>query len=602
MQQATCSFAVVCHLLSTEYRSWELHNAKHAFVAGLAHGLTKPLLMLAHEPYVSPIDYRDLLRVHRTAANAEAIFNDWLLPLIEQYEKRRSQATQYEAESRAQGELRNIGIGDPVAEFESETVPDYFVTTAAYSEILHSKHSILVGRKGSGKTATLYKLCAELGADPRNHVCVIKPVDYELEGLLETLRREIPRAEKGYLVESFWKFLVLTELTKSVYDELLAKPDYYVRTGDESQLCEFVEQHRSLITPEFSSRLEAIINRLLELRVEGNGEGDRIRISERLHSELIGKLRVLLGKVLSTKSKVIILVDNLDKTWTESADLEVLSEFLYSLLGISARIARDFSRDASKLNPISLFFTLFLRSDIHAAMIQFAKERDKLPVRRLLWGDPELLCRVVEQRFVSSGVHVSRPDEIWDRYFTPTVAGISVRDYLMRVILPRPRDLIYLIKASLQFAINRGHIRIEEKDILSGELQYSRFALDSLLVEASPRIPNIEDLLLNFVRGPDIVTDETIRRSVLTTGSEPKQTNDVIYTLGELTFFGYEVAPGRFEFMNELESASKILAMARRTADETNCGTRRFYIHPAYHSYLELTGVAANPGQLAMEI
>jgi hypothetical protein len=603
VQQAACSFAVVCHLLSTEYRNWELHNAKHALVAGLAYGLNKPLLVLAHAPYESPIDYRDLLRLHRTAENAEAIFDNWLLPLIEQYEKRRSQAAEYEVEARAHRELKDIAIGDPVAEFESETVPDYFVATAAYNEVAQSNHSILVGRKGSGKTATLYKLAEELGADPRNHICIVKPVDYELEGLLEVLRRAIPRAEKGFLVESFWKFLVLTELTKTVYEALLAKPNYYVRTADESQLCEFVEQYRSLITPEFSARLEEVVNRLLELKIDGRGgEEGRLRISERLHSEMIGKLRSLLGRVLSLRAKVVILVDNLDKTWTESADLEILSEFLYSLLGISVRIARDFARDASNLTPIKLVFTLFLRSDIHVAMIQFAKERDKLPVKRLLWEDHELLCRVVEQRFVSSGADVSRPEEIWEKYFAGSVRGTTVRDYLMRVILPRPRDLIYLVKASLQFAINRGHARIEEKDVLSGEMQYSRFALDSLIVEAAPRIRIIEDFLLDLVRGPDIVTEKAIQETVLATGLDPEGVDLLVDTLGELTFFGYEVAPGRFEFMYELESASKILAMARKTADLANGGTRRFYVHPAYHAYLELQNVSGDPEQLKIDI
>jgi hypothetical protein len=601
-QQVTSSFAVVCHLLATDYQNWELHNAKHALVAGLAHGLSKPLLMLGHEPYVSPIDYRDLLRVHRTAAATEAIFNEWLLPLIEQYEKRRAQGLQYEAEARAKGELRNIAIGDPVAEFESDSIPDYFVETAAYSESLRSKHSILVGRKGAGKTATLYKLSQELGADPRNHICIIKPVDYELEGLLDMLRQEIPRAEKGYLVESFWKFLVYTELTKSVYDELLSKPDYYVRTDDESRLCEFVEQHRSLITSEFSARLEAVVTRLVDLKTRGSSEQQRVRISERLHSEMIGKLRVLLGKVLVAKSKVVILVDNLDKAWTASADLELLSEFLYSLLGVSDRVAQEFSKDASRLNPINLYFTLFLRSDIHASMIRFARERDKLPVRRLTWQDPELLRRVVEERFLASGAHVTHPVEVWDRYFTPTLRGTPTRECLMEVILPRPRDLIYLVKASLEFAINRGHARIEEKDLLAGLEQYSRFALDSLLVEAAPRIPTIEALLLNLVGGPDVVTEETLRREMMAAGYKPEQLDSVLDALGELTFLGYEVASGRFEFLYELDSAAKVLSMARKTADESNGGIRRFFIHPAYHPYLELRPTATAPGQLAIEM
>ena len=60
-------------------------NAKQAFAAGLGHGLGKPLLMLAHHPYVTPLDYRDLLRVHETAAQAEAAFDEWFSPLIEKH-------------------------------------------------------------------------------------------------------------------------------------------------------------------------------------------------------------------------------------------------------------------------------------------------------------------------------------------------------------------------------------------------------------------------------------------------------------------------------------------------------------------------------------
>jgi hypothetical protein len=183
VQQVSSAFAIVCHLLSTEWAGWEQNNAKHALVAGLAHGAGKPLLMLAHEPYTSPLDYRDLLRTHHTAAAAESIFADWSLPLIAKYEKRITEATAYRVDERAQTKLRDITIGEPVAEFESDLVPDYFVSTAAYSETLRSKYSIVVGRKGTGKTATLYALTEELTADPRNHVCVIKPVGYELDGL-----------------------------------------------------------------------------------------------------------------------------------------------------------------------------------------------------------------------------------------------------------------------------------------------------------------------------------------------------------------------------------------------------------------------------------
>ena len=211
--------------------------------------------MLAHEPYASPLDYRDLLRKHRTAAVAESIFADWSLPHIEQYEKRRAETAAYRVAEQAQIRLRDITVGEPVAEFESDSIPNYYILTAVYTETLRSKYSLVVGRKGTGKTATLFAVTEELRSDPRNHVCVIKPVGYELEGLISILREELSRAEQGYLVESFWKFLLYTELAKSVYDQLLGKPHYYVRTPAEVGLCEFVEQYQSLIVPEFSMRL-----------------------------------------------------------------------------------------------------------------------------------------------------------------------------------------------------------------------------------------------------------------------------------------------------------------------------------------------------------
>jgi len=65
------------------HTDWHLGNSKQAFVAGTAQGMGKPMLMLAGAPYNSPLDYRDLLRVHSTAASAEALFDEWLAPLIE---------------------------------------------------------------------------------------------------------------------------------------------------------------------------------------------------------------------------------------------------------------------------------------------------------------------------------------------------------------------------------------------------------------------------------------------------------------------------------------------------------------------------------------
>jgi hypothetical protein len=603
VQQVTSGFAIACHLLSTDYTGWELHNAKHALVAGLAHGLSKPLLMLAHEPYVSPIDYHDLLRTHRTAAMAEAILDDWLLPLIDAYDKRIKEKEQYQQEALAQGELRGIAIGDPIAEFESERLTEYFVPTAAYNEALRSKHSIFVGRKGTGKTASLYKLAEELSADPRNHVCVVKPVDYELQGLLEMLAQELARSEKGYLIESFWKFLLYTELAKNVYEQILSKPTYYVPTDAETQLSEFVNEYRSTITPEFSVRLDAAVNRLRNLTASDVADSQRVSISERLHSEMLPRLRAVLGKALSTKARVSILVDNLDKAWNPQSDLRLLSELLFGLLSVSVRVAEEFAKEGHWRDPVNLSLTLFLRSDIYSAMIRFARERDKLPIRRMTWEDPELLRRVLEERFVKSGADVVLPDQIWERYFPELVRNTPVRDYLSDAVLPRPRDLIYLVKTALQFAVNRGHMRIEEKDLISAEEQYSRFALDSLLVESGTRVARLDELIYEFVGAPAVITSKYVLNAMHEVGIPDGELHTAIATLCEITFLGPEVGPGRFAYMYDEDSMTKIQVMARKTASEHKFGFDRFCINKVFHAYLEIVPHEIAPSnQMTMDL
>lgn len=602
VQQVTSAFAVVCHLISYDYADWQFQNAKHALIAGLAYGRSKPLLMLAHEPYESPLDYRDLLHKHRTAAEADSIFADWYLPLVDQYEKRQTQTAAYRTEERAQTGLRRITVGDPVAEFESDSIPDYFVPTAVYTETLQSRHSIVVGRKGTGKTATLYALANELSADPRNHVALIKPVGYELEGLMDILRQEIPRAEMGYLVESFWKFLLYTELAKSTYEQLLSKPAYYTRTAAESALCEFAEQFKSLISPEFSSRLESAVARLRNLS-DASSVDRRLRISELLHSEMLGRLRELLGQALHNKSRVAILVDNLDKAWNPNVDLQLLSELLFGLLSSSQRATEDFARNASGLASAKLSFALFLRSDIYVAMLQFAKERDKLPVRVITWSDPALLKRVIEERFIKSDKNLASPNQVWDRYFAPTARGIPTWEYIGSRILPRPRDLIYLVKSALQFAVNRGRTRVEENDVVDSERPYSRFALDSLIVEAGARIADIEELLLRFVQSSEIVTDRDVADRIADAKMHDAELKVVISLLTELTFLGFEVAPNRFDFLYDEQDERKLVIMAEKTARETTGGIRRFRIHPAFHAFLEIKPhPAGTPGQMTISL
>jgi hypothetical protein len=586
LASVTAAQGVICHFLSDDYEDVRISNAKGALVAGLAYGLKKPLLMLAHNPYHSPIDYRDLMRAHSDAQHAESFYQAWLSHLLEAGRDRIERKSIYVQAVAAHGGLLELNIGDPIAEYEPEGFTEYFIPTSAYAEAVNGQHSIFVGRKGTGKTATLLKVADQLGDDPRNHICIIKPVDYELEGLLSILQKQMTTSEKGFLVESFWKALAYTELAKSVYEKIMAKPEFLGRSAAEIDLVGFVEGSADFILPEFSLRIENLVERLSSI---ADGTDVKTKISEGVHKILLNKLRDLLLASLEKVNTVSILVDNLDKSWTPRTNIQLVSELLFGLLSVGVRIADDFKKSSLGKRRLEVMMTIFIRSDIYAAIVSYAREPDKLPVRRIEWSDPQLLVRVIEKRMLVADHTLVDSQDVWSRYFVEKVAGLSTRDFLLRSVFPRPRDLIYLVRSSLQYAVNRGHTRIEEDDVISGIGQYSSFVFASLLTEGTPQFRPLQDFMTQLFGGPSILTDDDIRDALEEADLGITNTRFVVDLLQDLTFLSYETSPNKFVFAYEREEKPKLASLAKKTVKQV--GRVRYQIHPAFHAFLEVKQV-----------
>ena len=589
VEQVSSSFGVVCHFLSDDHTNAKLNHAKNSLVAGIAMGLEKPTLILAHQPCISPIDFRDKLQRHETANQARSLFDAWLQPYLESYEQKARESANSRLRVAARRELSEIRLGDPVAEFEAEALMDYFVETPAYLEVMKSKFSIFVGRKGAGKTAMLLKVAEDVRADPRNHVCLIRPLDYELEGLAAMLKQEISEHEKGYLVESFWKLLIYTEFAKSVYERILSRPGYYVRTSSEEALCAFVQANETIILPEFSSRLEAAILGLGRLHIEAPS-ARKGRISEQLHTSMLQNLRLLLGEALNDSHRVAILIDNLDKSWTVNEELPTTSKLLAGILNVGSRIAEEFQRSAQRLTRLDLVMAIFIRSDILQALAHGIRERDKLPLRTIMWDDPQLLARVVAERLAKSGARTEDPDNVWVEYFEAEVAGIPTRDFITSSVFPRPRDLLVLMKASLQRALNRGAVKIGASDILAGLQEYSAFAYSALETELEPRYPEFEELMKTLL-GENSILNEGQIAAILQIVSPAAALADVVNLLCESMFLGYETEDQQFDYLSPSSDTMKIKAKADKFGHAR--GGMRYRVHPIFARYLEMPDNAA---------
>ncbi len=587
---------VICHFLSDDYEDVKISNAKNALVAGLAFGLQKPLLMLAHKPYQSPIDYHDLLRVHEDAKQAEAFYQGWLSALLESEKHDLERRAHHTRAVAAHGGLVELNVGDPIAEHGSEELFDYFIPTSAYADALNGQYSLFVGRKGAGKTATLLKVADRLRSDPRNHICEVRPVAYELEGLLSILKQQMTVSEKGYLIESFWKALIYTELAKSVYEAITSKLEYLGRTRAEEELVAFVAKNEELILPEFSMRLDALVARLSSVSQTSGSRTDlKTRISEGLHKSLLGQLRDLISACLEKANKVALLVDNLDKNWTHKTEIELTSELLLALLSVGPRVADEFRKSSLGKRRLDVMMTIFIRSDIYAAVLSHARESDKLPIRKIEWNDAELLARVIEKRIMTSDPGIRDSAEVWDKYFVDQVLGTPTKDFLISAVFPRPRDLIYLVRASLQHAVNRGHLKIQERDVLSGLEQYSSFAFASLMAEGTPQFRQLQDFMVQLFGGPSTLTEDEIRDALEEGNLGITHLDYIVSLLQELTFLSFETSRGHFVFAYDQEEKAKLAVLARKTS--RSVGKKRYQIHPAFQKYLELKPIDVNGQQ-----
>jgi hypothetical protein len=585
-QAALSAHAVIAHLLDdTRSTTAPVQNAKYAFVSGLAHGLGKPLLMLAHSPYQPPFDYQELLRVHSSAGECVTILDAWLQPIEDAYHEDRQRYAEHRRDGDAALALRRIHLGDHIAENEQSQLLDYFIETASYTEALHASQSLVfVGRKGTGKTANLYKIANELGRDKRIHVCVVQPIDYDLEGVLRLLRLSLPVAEHGYLIESLWKFLIYTQIAISIYEDIRARPIHIPLEDEEANFARFVESEIAPVEADFTVRMEAAIADLCSVDFSAGPAAQRVKVSEILHDTIIARLRTELGRVLGSRERVCVLVDNLDKAWRPRQDLSELAEFIFGLLDVARAITQEFGRAGPSWRPLDLSLVVFLRSDIFSYIMAMAREVDKLSFSRIDWSDPRLLERIVEERFISSAGGDITPDDVWDRFFAPTVRGMPTRQYIMSRILPRPRDILYLCKASLAYSINHGHSRIEEVDVIAADKDYSEYAFRSLVAETKPVLPLVEELLVEFAGAPQVVSKGEVSRFMSRAAISTQGVNETLDLLTESLFLAPEVEPGRFEFLYDEARKNVLRSLGRATAQRT--GHERYMINVPFHSYL----------------
>ena len=581
------SDAVLIQLLAENERGAYDHAMRCSFVAGLSYAFGKDILIVVPGPYDPPADYQDLLRVHDTSQQCQNQINGWISKLEQSISRGRPRRPSERTRGSTNLDLRSLSVGEPVAENEHSSLDDYFLETGSFFRALEGPTAILVGRRGTGKTASLYGLQTSIGEDRRNHVCVIKPVGYEIDGLIRVLNENIDRSERGYLIESLWKFLIFSELALSVYDELTSKPPYLNRTAEERAFTDFVGSRQGSLSTPFSERLDRAVSGLIGIGDLTNSSDQRVRISELLHSGEIRELRQHLGAVLASRNRVAILVDNLDAPWEQGHDIERLSELLLGLLRVLDDISDEFQHEDYWRKPVNCSITVFLRSDIFSLIQPRAAEQDKLPVERLYW-DSGLLLKMLNQRFEYAFEPHFVAKDVWEHLFPKEIVGLPTSEFLCATVLPRPRDIIYLVRSAIATAVNRGDSSVKSDDFLIARNRYSEWVFRSVLAEDDPSRGKLEEVLYEFAGAPRIVSLGDIKARMVSAGVLPSDHDFYIDLLCDISFLGIPTAGGTYSYSRDEGNRQMLRQVAKRIGVDSDLGEESYEVNVAFHQVLQI--------------
>lgn len=581
--------AAVFHLLAPKRLRAVEHNARASFLAGLAHGFGLPVLMVVEEGFESPLDYKDLLYTYDSAAGLQEYVKSWLEALPKQ-----AGTNKRLGKLALDIELPLRSFGQYVAEYERDELTEYFVETSEFRSILAGDSKVFVGRKGTGKTATMSQGVLELRKDRRNLVVSVKPSAYELAGLVEFVKALESDSQSEYAMLSIWTYLLYTEIAVRTVSYASERP---AGTGTDNALVLLTQELDDLdidVGADLSTRLEQAVTSLT-VESRRDGETAHVYIGRVLGLHRLGHLKELILQTLKDFDRVAVLIDNLDKTWERGADYGVMARFILSLLTAIGRVEKDFGRPPRGFDPVNVTLTVFLRTDIYDAIAKFAREPDKVGVLSVRWQDAELLVRVLEDRYAAnrSRKRGLPAFDMWEEVFESEVRGLPMRDYFLWRTLPRPRDFIYFANAALTTAINRKHSVISAGDVTTAEKQYSRFAIEALLVESEAEGFDLEEALYEFAGVDSTMTAGELDQLLADYDDAPSIRDWLIRT----SFLGIEVRSGEFIHVEGETEAKRQLKVARRFANRSEAEVR-FRVHPAFRGFLEVRDDDLHNGEI----
>lgn len=571
------STAVVAHLLSASRTSASLvPNAKAAFVGGLALAQGRVVGFLHEGDERQPIDYRDLVRAYETPKEVEHAMEETILRIIRSMQ--RSMPT--EAPQHHDNIIERLDLGDIAAENEVARLGDYFVPTGQSLQARRGHARLVVGRKGTGKTAIFYDVRAAVIGSRKRLVVDLRPEGHQFTKLKELVLEKLGSGLREHTMVAFWDYILLAELARRI---LSADKAYAYRDPDRLRRYEAVgELYRTFedfVSEDFSQRLLKVVDRVAERMSATKQVGRGPSFTEILFTEDIPALQKVIRDYLRDKDEVWLLVDNLDKGWPTHGTTEMDMLVVRSLLEATRKLQRLLAEE-----DLDFHCLVFLRTDIHEHLIRETPDKGKDTPIRLDTDDSEVFEEIVRRRVeASTALQGDFQSDVWPLIAESHVGTKDTFDFIVEHTLLRARDLLEFLQACQQVALNRGHSLIMAEDVLQAEKSYSEDLLMQTVFEIEDTYPGLGDALLRFHGTSVRLSPEEVRTLLDNPDGWPLPLDEVVELLLWFGFLGVTS-----DSLPEDKYAHSVRFNLRKLTFQSRQAGGGFVVHPAFRSALDV--------------
>lgn len=379
-----------------------------------------------------------------------------------------------------------------------------FLETAAYRAAQMARKHLIIGRKGSGKSA----ICRTLAASPDETMITLLVTPDEVSA--DEMRRFALQgitAEKAK--ELIWRYVLSIGVAKYLVAHAQAWHASSKLHSVEA-VRKFLVANKEVDDPNFQEKFWRAVQKLkasFSLEAFGIKVGANVGWPSegvRAASQL-GVVEKNVKKALADLAcdkvhpRLLILIDQVDDVWSDEVESH---QMVVGLLRAARLLSSNFPRVAC---------VVFLRSDIYDVLQFFDKDKLHSEEMRVDWTGERLLQMVFTRAQASLGRSIP-PEYLWKTIFPPSIDGVASQDYVVSRTLMRPRDMIHFCNLCRDTAEQNGHATITEADALFATVQYSQWKLQDLTIEYRVNYPFLGGLIGIFQDSGYIVLRDGLDR------------------------------------------------------------------------------------------